>query len=387
MTLEAMNIAIIGGGIGGLTAAIAFRQKGATVTLFEQAAEIGEVGAGLQISANAVRVLRVMGLNPLNWPHNKPHAVELRDFKRGQLVANIAMNTSDNAPYLQFHRADLISALYDAAVSAGVDIQLGVQASPEQTGKSTLEIEGKPYDLAVGADGVRSPIRNQFYDAQEVEFTGNIAWRALINTDGLQGTINQSTRVYMGPKKHVVIYPLRDGKMINIVAVEECDKWTEEGWNHNGDPDDLRKIFQGWCPEVETLLAQVQSPIVWGLFAHPPLQNWVKERVVLLGDSAHPMVPFIAQGACMAIEDAWVLADQLAKNSDISAALSRYQDIRKPRTARVQKTGLSSGKIYHVSNPVSRKVLHMGMKLSTKIAPSIMSRHYDWIYKHDVTKD
>ena len=129
----------------------------------------------------------------------------------------------------------------------------------------------------------------------------------------------------------------------------------------------------------------MNSPIVWGLFAHPPLHNWVKNRAVLLGDSAHPMVPFVAQGACMAIEDAWVLADQLAKTPDLAMALQNYQDIRKPRATKVQQTALKSGRIYHVSNPLTRKILHTGMRLSSVAAPSIMARHYDWVYNHDVT--
>jgi salicylate hydroxylase len=230
-------------------------------------------------------------------------------------------------------------------------------------------------------------VRDQFYDSQKPAFTGKIAWRALVNAEALQNDFNSNTCVYMGPKKHIVTYPLRNGEMINIIAVEERDEWTDEGWNHRGSPDDLRHLFEGWCPDVKALLRQVQSPIVWGLFAHPPLQNWMNGRVVLLGDSAHPMVPFIAQGACMAIEDAWVLADQLTKNSDISQALANYQNIRKPRTTKIQHTALKSGGMYHVSNPLCRKILHTGMKISSKVAPSMMSRHFDWIYNYDVTKN
>jgi len=317
----ALNIAIIGGGIGGLTAAIALAQKGATVTVFEQAAKIGEVGAGLQISVNAVRVLQALGLKPQNWVCSKPQKITLHDYKRGDLVARVAMNTTPDLPYLQFHRADLIENLMQAAKKAGATIKLGKRVSVKDSGRNHLLIGGQNFDLVVGADGVRSDLRDRFYDAQMPRFTGQIAWRALIPTDRLPDNFSKDTRVFMGPNKHIVTYPLRDGKLINLVAVEERDDWTDEGWNHPGNPDDLRRLFSGWCKDVTALLEQVDSPIIWGLFAHPALHSWVKNRIVLLGDSAHPMLPFVAQGACMAIEDAWVLADQLAKTEDVRAAL------------------------------------------------------------------
>lgn len=381
-----LNIAIIGGGIGGLTAAIALRQKGFPVTLFEQAPKIGEVGAGLQISVNAVRVLNALGLDPQNWPCSKPKSVTLHDYKHGRPVTEVAMNRTPDTPYLQFHRADLIDRLMLTATKAGVTIKLGKQVSALNAAPDRVEIDGHNFDLVIGADGVRSTIRDQFYDAEKPKFTGQIAWRALISTDGLSGNFTQNTHVYMGPNKHMVTYPLREGELINIVAVEERNTWTDEGWNHAGDAKELRRLFAGWCDDVTALLAKVEDPIVWGLFAHPTLHSWVKNRLVLLGDSAHPMVPFVAQGACMAIEDAWVLADQLFKSTDINAALQNYQNIRKPRTTKVQETALKSGRIYHTANPLARGLLHTGMRISAKMAPTVMAGHYDWIYDHDVTK-
>ena len=381
----ALNIAIIGGGIGGLTAAIALRQKCYSVTLFEQAPEIGEVGAGLQISVNAVRVFQALGLKPQNWFCNKPTSITLHDYKNGDFVARVAMNTTADLPYLQFHRADLIAELMQAAIAVGVTLKLGTQVSVSMNGPDSADVDGERFDLVVGADGVRSSVRGQFYDAQKPRFTGQIAWRALVSMTDLPSDFGTLSRVFMGPKKHMVTYPLRDGSLINIVAVEERNEWADEGWNHTGNPDELRRLFAGWCGDVTTLLAQVNSPIVWGLFAHPPLHNWVKNRAILLGDSAHPMVPFVAQGACMAIEDAWVLADQLAKTPNISAALQNYQNIRKPRATKVQETAQKSGQIYHASNPLARKLLHTAMRLSSVAAPSIIAGHYDWIYNHDVT--
>ncbi len=379
-----LNIAIVGGGIGGLTTAIALRQKGYSVTLFEQAEKITDVGAGIQISVNAVRVLNAFGLSPQDWVCTKPKSVTLHNYKHGETVATIAMNKSSDAPYLQFHRADLIEKLMKAAQTAGAILKLGKQVSVSCSEPNNAHVDGQSYDIVVASDGVRSHIRDQFYDAEKPKFTGQIAWRALIEASDLSCVVPQNTHIYMGPNKHIVIYPLRGGELINIVAVEERNTWTKEGWNHSGDADELRRLFNGWCPDVTTALAQVKKPIVWGLFTHPTLHSWVKNRVALLGDSAHPMVPFVAQGACMAIEDAWVLADQLAKNADISTALQIYQNIRKPRATKVQEIALKSGRTYHTANPLARGILHTGMRLSAKMAPAIMAGHYDWIYDHDV---
>jgi len=241
----ALNIAIIGGGIGGLTAAIALRQKCHSVTLFEQAPEIGEVGAGLQISVNAVRVFQALGLKPQNWVCNKPTSITLHDYKNGDFVARVAMNTTADLPYLQFHRADLISELMQAAIAVGVTLKLGTQVSVSMNGPDSADVDGERFDLVVGADGVRSSVRGQFYDAQKPRFTGQIAWRALVSMTDLPSDFGTLSRVFMGPKKHMVTYPLRDGSLINIVAVEERNEWTDEGWvlaSSSDSPDSIDSL-------------------------------------------------------------------------------------------------------------------------------------------------
>ncbi len=383
MPLKHINIAIIGAGVGGLTAAIALKRHGAKVTVFEQAEKIAEVGAGIQISTNAIRALTDMGLSPLDWPHNTPSAVHLCDYKKGNVVSTVELNTSPDSPFLQFHRADLIDALWSAATKAGIDIRCGQMISDT---KPNGQILGQKYDLIVGADGIKSLIRNTHFKSQTPAFTGQVAWRAIVDADSESTQFQNKTHVFMGPHKHVVVYPLRGGQQVNIVAVEERAEWVEEGWNHLGDPKQLCTLFKGWAAPVSTLLQKIDAPIAWGLFAHPPLETWANDRIVLLGDSAHPMVPFIAQGACMAIEDAWVLADQLVKKADISQALQAYEAIRKPRATKVQETALKSGRIYHEANPIKRKILHTGMQITSRLAPQIMARHYDWIYDYDVTK-
>ena len=383
MPLQHMNIAIIGAGIGGLTAALALKRHGATVTVYEQATEIGEVGAGIQFSANAMRALYDLGLTPLDWPHNAPKAAFLCDYETGHIVSKVALNTCLDQPFLQFHRADLITALYDTAQKRGIQIKLGHKVDILAANGG---LGGQTYDLVVGADGVRSSTRSTHFSGQPPAFTGQVAWRAIIDSDSESVQFQNKTHVFMGPHKHVVVYPLRGGQQINIVAIEERAEWVEESWNHLGDPKQLCTLFKSWTDPLYTLLQKSDAPIVWGLFAHPPLETWANDRIVLLGDSAHPMVPFIAQGACMAIEDAWVLADQLVKKSNISQALQAYESIRKARATKVQETALKSGRIYHEANPIKRMILHTGMQLTSRFAPQIMARHYDWIYNYDVTK-
>ncbi len=383
MPLKHMKIAIVGAGIGGLTAALALKRHNAAVTVYEQASKITEVGAGIQISANAIRVFTELGLTPQDWPHSAPNSIHLCDYRKGSLVSTVALNTSPDKPFLQFHRADLIEVLWAAASKTGIDIKLGQTVDGITTDG---ELSGQKYDLIIGADGVKSSIRSTHFKSQTPEFTGQVAWRAIIDADNTCAPFQGKTHVFMGPHKHVVVYPLRGGQQINIVAVEERATWTEDGWNHSGDPEQLRNLFDGWAPQIGELLQKIESPMAWGLFAHPPLDTWVNNRIVLLGDSAHPMVPFIAQGACMAIEDTWVLADQLTKNTEVTAALEAYEEIRKPRATKIQETALTSGRIYHEASPIKRTILHTGMKISSRIAPHIMARHYDWIYDYDVTK-
>lgn len=386
MTKGTLDIGIIGAGIGGLTAAIACARIGANVHVFEQAAEISEVGAGLQISANALGVLTALGLDPLSWRHDRPSEITLRSHRWGRKIAQIKLNTDTAQPYTQFHRADLIDALYAAALKRGVTVHLNAKVRPDTVDPDLPVIQGIAFDLMVAADGIGSQLRERFFPDHSPKFINQIAWRALVPkyTNMAQNT---GTRVYMGPGKHLVTYPIRKGDFMNIVAVQNTQSEAQEGWGFDADLSNLRAAFAGWNSDVTSLLARVRRAKIWGLYKHAPLPNWSVGKLAFLGDAAHPMVPFVAQGAAMAIEDAWVLADCLKRHSDTKSALNAYYQTREPRSSRVQQTALKSGRIYHVENPLIRMGLHTGMQAASLIAPKLLSQHYDWIYDHDVTKD
>jgi len=386
MTKSTLDIGIIGAGIGGLTAAIACARIGANVHVFEQAPAISEVGAGLQISANALSVLTTLGLDPLSWRHDRPTEITLRSHRWGRKVARIKLNTDASQPYAQFHRADLIDALRDAALKRGVTLHLNTKITADTFDPDLPVIQDIAFDLVIAADGIGSQLRGRFFPDHSPKFINQIAWRALVPkyTNMAQNT---GTRVYMGPGKHLVTYPIRNGDFMNIVAVQNTQSEAQEGWGFDADLSDLRAAFAGWNTDVSQLLARVKQAKIWGLYEHAPLPDWSVGKLAFLGDAAHPMVPFVAQGAAMAIEDAWVLADCLQKHSDLSTALKSYYKIREPRTSRVQQTALKSGRIYHVENPLIRAGLHTGMQIASLIAPKVLSQHYDWIYDYDVTKD
>lgn len=381
MSIQNTKITVLGGGIAGLAAATALAQRGANVTVLEKSAELGEVGAGLQISPNGVAVLKALGLDGgAEKLANVPEAVDLRDMSSGKQVAHLALGETAvkrwGNPYWQFHRADLLGVLADGARNAGVDIRLGQKIET---------LDQVRADVIIAADGVRSTARSCEFSVEDAGFTGQVAWRGLIPAAKVPHKIQNAATVYMGPGRHLVTYPLRGGKLINFVAVEERDSWSEEGWNIPDDPANLRRAFTGASPDVCALLEAVEHTFLWGLFNHPYLPQWTKGNIALIGDACHPMLPFLAQGAVMALEDAWVLARELEAHEDISRGLLAYETLRKPRATRVQKAAASNATAYHLEQGLARNVAHMGLSTMSKIAPSMLLGRFDWLYGADVT--
>lgn len=389
MALAGQKAAVIGAGIGGLAAALALAKRGARVQVFEQAAELGEVGAGLQISANGVAVLQALDLDPLAGnTGNMPYQLEMRDYKTGSQIVSLPLNQAADMPFLQLHRADLLTSLAEGCQQAGVQFHFGQACEVVNAEQGVLSsAPGQNFDVVVAADGVRSVCRKAHFAGQKPKYTGQAAWRGLVPSSDFPDSAGQEgTRIYLGPGRHIVIYPLRGRSLINIVAVEERSDWTSEGWNQTDSTSSLQAAFAGWCPYVSDLLSHVKDPLLWGFFAHPELPNWSNGRVALLGDAAHPMLPYMAQGACMGLEDAWVLAATLDREDDIEQGLLSYERLRKPRATKVQKTSFGNAQIYHASNPLVRLGLHTGMGLAGRIAPGLLTARYDWIYSLDVTK-
>lgn len=386
--LIGQEITVVGGGIGGLAAATALAQRGAVVRVLEQAPAIAEVGAGLQISPNGWRVLAALGLADAIAAKSLPaQAVHLRDFRRGAGVFTMPLGRPDQPWYLT-HRADLIAALADAAQAAGVTIRCGTRVTaitPQGQGNllQMADGTGEEHGLVVAADGLHSPARLALNPKSRPFFTGQVAWRATIAVDA---PLAPEAHVFMGPGRHLVRYPLRDGRLVNIVAVEERDGWAAEGWHHRDDPAQMRRAFTDFCPEVTTLLAQADEAHLWGLFRHPVAQRWHENKLVLLGDAAHPTLPFLAQGANMALEDAYVLARCLAEDADHGTAFARYQALRRPRCARIVQAATDNATNYHLRPGPMRFAAHSALRLASRMAPHVVGGKFAWVHGFDVTR-
>ena len=383
--LAGQSALVLGAGVAGLAAATALCRHGAQVSLLEQAGQITEVGAGLQISPNGARVLQALGIDP-ETAGDRSDAVELRD-SAGRLVTRLALPQEGPGFYL-CHRADLIEVLATAARAAGTQVQLLQQvqdiALSRQGARITTAV-GAVHEapLVLGADGLRSPLRTRLNGKSEPFFTGQVAWRALIPGDGGP----RVAQVFMGPGRHLVSYPLRGGALRNIVAVQERRSWAAEGWNHPDDPAALKAAFAGFGGPVPGWLDAVEEVFLWGLFRHPVAEHWHDGagRAALLGDAAHPTLPFMAQGANLALEDAWCLARNLARRPQNPAgALESYARARAPRTAKVVAAATANARNYHLRGPLAQAA-HGILRAANRLAPSLALRRYDWIYEHDVT--
>ncbi|WP_264213240.1 FAD-dependent monooxygenase [Leisingera thetidis] len=387
MELKGLKITVIGAGIGGLTAALALRRLGASVTVLEQAEAISEVGAGLQITPNGVAVLKALGLaDDLAWCSQRARAVVLRGHRRGGQV--LRLDLDEHAAGLRYyfaHRSDLIGILAGAARREGVQVRLLQRAERVEPGpQPVVHLSNGAQcggDLVVGADGLHSKTRLALNGASTPFFTGQVAWRAIVpNRLGLP----PEAQVFMGPGRHLVAYPLRDGSLVNLVAVQERRAWAEEGWHFQDDPANLRAAFSRFGGAAAALLEAVDDVLLWGLFRHSVATHWHQGHTAVLGDAAHPTLPFMAQGANLALEDAWVLARALQEAPDMERGLALYQSRRRGRAEKVVQAASGNAWKYHLRAPLSWPA-HQVLKLGGRYAPGRMTGRFDWIYRHDVT--
>lgn len=390
------RVLIVGGGIGGLSAALSLASQGCEVQLFEQAAEFGEVGAGIQLSPNATRVLFSLGLEArLREFAFVPEGVETRGWRTGAVIARIALGTQMEEvygfPYLQAHRADLIEALA-AAANSHERIQLHTDSrvtgfSQDKTGVQVFYERGagqssEAGDVLIGADGIGSVARETLFGAESPRFTGNIAWRTLVPASRLpQGVVRPQATAWWGPGGHFVHYYVRRGELVNCVCVVEKRGWEVESWTERGTYEELKSDFKGWHQDVHALIdsADRDSLYKWALFDRLPMSSWGRGRVTLLGDACHPTLPFMAQGAALAIEDGAVLARCLSRANtleEIEAELSRYAELRRGRTARIQQGSRRNARIFHLRG-VSAGFRNLALKFAPPRNPM------DGIYAYD----
>lgn len=396
-----MRVLIAGAGIGGLTAALCCLHFGHEVTVFEQASEFSVVGAGIQLPPNAMQVFKVLGIDALiSHRAFRPEALQARMGKSGHMIFNVPLNQASlrrwGAPYLHIHRAEYVKALTTAFLKKSPEaINFGacVKDYFRHANGVTLKLsDGREVagDVLIGADGIRSNIRENMLGADKAVFTGNVAWRAIIPTKALGENVPDPTAcVWMGRGRHAVTYRLGDGDLVNFVGVVETDKWTEESWTEKGKPEEALKDFAGWHPLVVSLLEAAPPDHLyrWALFERAPLSRWTDGCAALLGDAAHPMLPFMAQGAAMAVEDAWVMARELSKEGrSVEDSLKAYQDVRLPRTRKAQFASRDNMTTFHQSSRIGQLKTYGPMWLAGQIAPALIKRRLDWLYRFDVTK-
>jgi salicylate hydroxylase len=349
---QTMRVIIVGGGIGGLTAAIALRQTGWSVRVIERAEQFGEVGAGVQLGPNATRVLKRLGLGEKLYEIAvAPEALRFLRWADDAVLTECQLLGRFGAPYYTLYRPDLIEIL--AAAQPSEDMMLGtevtdVSATPGGAAVSTADGTRLEAELVLGCDGIHSTVRSRAIGDVPARFSGMCAYRAMVPSDGVERMV----RNWLGPRRHLVAYPVgRGGRYLNLVCVDTASDWRTESWTAPGDPDELRNAFKGWTPEVTSLLDRVAGPIYrWGLYDREPLPTWLASAVALLGDACHPMLPFMAQGAAQAIEDAGVLAQCLAGGADLGDALRRYEQLRLPRASRIQRLSYDNNVVYHLAD-------------------------------------
>jgi salicylate hydroxylase len=392
-----MKIVVAGAGIGGLSAALALARGGHAVEVIERAPALTDVGAGIQISPNAVKALRALGIGAqIEAAASHPQFLQLRLGRSGVRVFAIPMGEAAvrryGAPYLHLHRADLLEGLRAAAVASGVKLRLGAAVSGYAGEGDRVRIDLADgglveADLLVGADGMRSVVRRRMLGDDKPRFTGSIAWRLLAPADAAPG-LPQGAVVWAGPGRHAVTYRVRGDSLINFVGVIEegpSAPAPPEGWNEVGDLETLKQAFAGWADPLPAIIAAGGQCHRWPLFDRDPLPRWVDGRVVLLGDACHPMPPFQAQGAAMAIEDACVLARCLAEDAEVDAALLRYRTLRMSRTARVLESARANMSVFHRSGPLAQALTYGPMMLADRLLPAVVRSRQDWIYGYDAT--
>lgn len=356
-----MHLLIAGGGIGGLAAAIACRQVGLDVTVFEQASEMKEIGAGVQIASNASVVLRKLGLEEaVRAAGVMPLSYDYRDLHTGRMLYQAPLGKAAaeryGAPMYNIHRADLVQILADALPPGTVRFGSKVVGFSQTSDEVRVELDtGEQVrgDVLVAADGIHSRIREALRGKEEKHSAHILMWRSLIPAERLEGIgLEERGNYWLGPGRTLVTYWVRPKNLYSILASVPATEVQRESWTDSGDIDELRRSFEGIEPRAQRMMDQIESSFITGMYYRDPIDNWTSGRVTLLGDAAHPMVPFLAAGAGQSIEDAWTLARVLARGSDdVPAALIEYQERRIPRTTRLQAGARSVVKQWHETEP------------------------------------
>jgi salicylate hydroxylase len=379
------RIAIVGGGLAGLAAARALTTFGIEAHVFEQAPALGEIGAAVNVSPQAVKALQAIGLGDkvAAIGYSSP-GIYTRNMLTGEFLEfndRIKTAARHGAPYYTFHRADLLDVIASTLDPSAIHLGHRLTAIEERNDRivlafdSGVEVEA---EFVIAADGVRSVIRRALYGADNPTYTGQMVWRALLNADDVPPELIEPTGhvQWVGPGCHLIAYLIRRGKLLNVVTQQDTDQWVEEGWSTRGDPDEMRASFPNSEPRLDKLLRLVTACSKWGLFTRPLTQNWGRGRIQLIGDAAHAMLPNAGQGACQAFEDSYILGRWLDACPDPVEAFANFRRVRIPRVHGVQRLSLSNARFKHMHDAAEQK---------EKIAARTGSVHgnSEWVWGFD----
>lgn len=384
------TILITGAGIAGLTSALALAKSGYRAEIFEKSPRLSEVGAGLQISPNASRILIDLGLgDKLDEFGVKPSALKLFNARNGHQLTSIPLaqiaEERYGAPYYVIHRADLQAMLLRAAKQSP-DIKIHFDHAINEVASHTLGVTIQSWDgheatgrALIAADGLHSYVRQRIVGDGDPSFAKYVAWRGMVPVDNIDPEFQKPfTGLWLSKSAHIVHYPVRGGKLINVVVIVRNDT-PQTGWANHGKRDELLSSLRHLAPQILSLIKGVDAWLTWALFDRGPAPLISRGQVTLVGDAAHPMLPFLAQGAAMAIEDAAAIADAISMSGDdFEGAFKRYEEKRLQRTARVQTTARRNGKIYHASGPIA---FLRDQKIRNSSAENLLAR-FDWLYSH-----
>lgn len=384
-----LNIAVIGGGIGGLTAALALRKAGFNVDVYEQASELTEVGGGINMGPNAVGVLQKLGLGPgLDREGVRPIGTHQRRWQDGRTLQKAALNPRCaqlyGSPHLTIHRADLLAVIAAGFPSEHVHLGHRLVGLAERDDATEAWFDNGrriTADVLVGADGIHSAVRAQLFGEEEPEFAGCVAYRGLVPIERIADLgLELGNQSWVGPGGHFVHYFVSRARLLNFVGWTEHDEWNREDWTDRATIERALHAFQDWHPQLRRIIAAADTCFIWALFDRDPLPRWSVGRTTLLGDACHPMYPFMGQGAAQAIEDGAALAACLAAGrSDPAAALLRYERLRLPRVSRLQQMSRANKTRFHMPDGPAQQARDAEWAKAGDRSPDTLG----WLYAHD----